>query len=339
MVGGGLPGGLTLNPNTGEISGTPNGDGPFTFTIQATAVGGCAGTITYTMTTWAQQSVCGQSFDGVIQPNLPVSWVSTATGGLSPWVTTVVNSDAGANTAQAGSATTIGTTQLVTPNYSVAPTAQQMRFRTAFNLEDEGVGSTIGRDGMVLEISINGGAFQDIIDAGGSFVTGGYNKAISMSFGSPLSGRMAWSGLSNGTTSNPAYITTTVNMPPASYNQLVRMRWVVATDSANSASGDAGVRVDTILGTACTATAAAVSVSGRVMNPYNQGLVNAIVTLADETGAIRTARTSSFGYYTFDGVPAGRTYIARVDSRRYTFDAQVVQVFDNLTDVDFVGRE
>ncbi len=33
-------------------------------------------------------------------------------------------------------------------------------------------------DGMVLEISIAGGAFQDILAAGGSFVSGGYNSTI-----------------------------------------------------------------------------------------------------------------------------------------------------------------
>ncbi|MBL0129938.1 MAG: hypothetical protein IPP43_01460 [Chitinophagaceae bacterium] len=36
-------------------------------------------------------------------------------------------------------------------------------------------------DGGVLEISINGGAYQDILAAGGSFVAGGYSGDISAS--------------------------------------------------------------------------------------------------------------------------------------------------------------
>jgi len=50
---------------------------------------------------------------------------------------------------------------------------------------------TTGFDGMVLEISVNGGPFQDILAAGGSFVTGGYNRTISPSFNSPIAGRQA----------------------------------------------------------------------------------------------------------------------------------------------------
>ena len=53
-------------------------------------------------------------------------------------------------------------------------------------------------DGMVLEISINGGAYADIITAGGTFVTGGYTGPISTAFASPIGGRNAWNGNSGG---------------------------------------------------------------------------------------------------------------------------------------------
>lgn len=213
----------------------------------------------------------------------------------------------------------------------------QMTFRNAFNLEDAGAASQIGYDGMVLEISINGQPFQDIIDAGGSFVEGGYNKTISNQFGSPISGRSAWSGLSGGTVGVPAYISTTVNMPPASMGQAVRIRWVVVTDSAGTANGDAGVRVDTVFGTACHTTAAGVTIGGRVMTPNGQGISNAVVTITDGDGVLRTARTSSFGYYRFEEIQSGRTYMLRVESRNYTFSPMVLNVVDNLTDVDFTG--
>ena len=41
----------------------------------------------------------------------------------------------------------------------------------------------------MLEISIGGGAFQDILAAGGSFVTGGYNVTISTCCSNPIAGR------------------------------------------------------------------------------------------------------------------------------------------------------
>jgi len=54
-------------------------------------------------------------------------------------------------------------------------------------------------DGGVLEISIGGGAFTDVIAAGGSFVAGGYNGTISTSFSilSPVARRGAGTPLAS----------------------------------------------------------------------------------------------------------------------------------------------
>lgn len=190
---------------------------------------------------------------------------------------------------------------------------------------------------MVLEISINGQPFQDIVDAGGSFVTGGYNKVISNQFGSPLSGRAAWSGLSGGTVAVPAYITTTVNLPASANGQIVKLRWLVASDNGGVALGDQGVRVDSVIGAACSTTAAAASISGRVLIETGQSLINATVSISDSDGFVRTARSSSFGYYRFDDIPVGRNYILTVDSRHYSFNPMFINVMDSLTDVDLVG--
>jgi hypothetical protein len=86
-------------------------------------------------------------------------------------------------------------------------------------------------------------------------------------------------------------------------------------------------------------TAAGVEVSGRVLNPDGRGLRNATVSITDSSGAIRTATTSTFGYYRFDDVEVGGSYVMAVESRRYRFAPRVVQVFDNLSDVDFTGQE
>jgi len=252
-------------------------------------------------------------------------------------VTSNVNSDSPANNANAVSATTVGTTELVTPSYPVSPGSLQLTFRNAFNLEDAGSASQTGFDGMVLEISINGSPFQDVVDAGGSFVTGGYNKVISTQFGSPISGRSAWSGLSGGTVTVPAYITTTVNLPASANGQIVKLRWLVASDSNGVALGDQGVRIDSVIGAACSTTAAGVSISGRVRIDTGQSLVNAIVTISDGDNFVRTARSSSFGYYNFDNIPAGRNYMLKVDSRHYNFNPLFINVVDNLTEVDFIG--
>jgi hypothetical protein len=192
---------------------------------------------------------------------------------------------------------------------------------------------------MVLEISINGFPYQDIIEAGGSWVTGGYNRTISGGFGSPIGGRQAWSGLSGGTPEMPGYITTTVNFPPTANGQIVQLRWRVVTDGSVVASGVHGGWIDSITNVSCVPTSAGVDVSGRVMTPDGRGLRNATVTMTDLHGNVRTAVTSSFGYYRFEGVPVGDSYVMAVNSRLYRFTPRVVQVTDTLTDVDFIGLE
>jgi PKD repeat protein len=88
-----------------------------------------------------------------------------------------------------------------------------------------------GFDGGVLEIKIGDADFTDIIAAGGSFITGGYNHTLSSSSGNPLGGRPAWTGTSSG------YITTTVNLPSAAIGQLVQFKWRCGSDVTVSGSG------------------------------------------------------------------------------------------------------
>ena len=82
-----------------------------------------------------------------------------------------------------------------------------------------------------MEISIGGGGFTDIIDAGGSFVTNGYTETISTCCLNPLAGRLAWSGNSGG------FITTIVNLPAAAAGQIVQFRWRFGTDEGTGAGG------------------------------------------------------------------------------------------------------
>jgi hypothetical protein len=133
-----------------------------------------------------------------------------------------------------------GNTELVTPPIAVPADGGILTFQNLFNME-------AGFDGMVLEISINGGAFADIVTAGGSFVTGGYTHTISMDFGNPIAGHRAWSGLSGGTTAAPTYVTTTVNLPATADRQNIQLKWRAATDNKTVAEGVSGVRIDDIL--------------------------------------------------------------------------------------------
>ena len=84
-------------------------------------------------------------------------------------------------------------------------------------------------------------------------------------------------------------------------------------------------------------TAATVTVAGRVLNGQ-RGISRARVTLTDASGSTRSALTNSFGYYSFDEVGAGETYIFSVHSKRYSFATQVVTVTKDLTELNFTAQ-
>ena len=85
-------------------------------------------------------------------------------------------------------------------------------------------------------------------------------------------------------------------------------------------------------------TAASVAIWGRVLTANGSGLRNAIVMLTDTHGVTRTALTSAFGYYRFDDVQTGGTYIISVSSKRYQFATRSVSVSDDLTDFDLIAE-
>ncbi len=86
-------------------------------------------------------------------------------------------------------------------------------------------------------------------------------------------------------------------------------------------------------------TAATVSLAGRVLNSSGSGVRGAMVTLTDMRGIQRTALTNAFGYYTFDNVPSGMSYMMRASARRFTFGTKLLSVTDSLADVDFVDGQ
>ncbi len=82
-------------------------------------------------------------------------------------------------------------------------------------------------------------------------------------------------------------------------------------------------------------SAASVTVSGKVSQSGGNGISQATVRFTDGDGIVRTARTSSFGYFQFEEVEVGQTYIFEVSARRYIFAPQVVTVFENVAGLNF----
>jgi hypothetical protein len=114
---------------------------------------------------------------------------------------------------------------------------------------------------------------------------------------------------------------------------------------------DAGSLLDpeVVIGSICgwgiqflQTTAAGVSLSGRVMTAEGSGIRNArVVVTGNSLPEPRIATTGSFGYFSFDGLTAGETYVVTVNSQRYTFQvpSRVYTLVDNIVDADFVANE
>ncbi|MFZ9387821.1 MAG: proprotein convertase P-domain-containing protein [Chitinophagaceae bacterium] len=170
---------------------------------------------------------CSQNFDGVTAPALPAGWSATvgaSCANTARWATSAAAFVSAPNAAFVNDPNCISDEYLNTPAYNITSASSQLSFSRNIQLESN-------FDGMVLEISINGGPFTDILAAGGSFASGGYNGTISNSFGSPIAGRQAWTGNSGG------FQTTLVNLPAAANGQSVVFRFRRATDSSVSNVG------------------------------------------------------------------------------------------------------
>lgn len=83
--------------------------------------------------------------------------------------------------------------------------------------------------------------------------------------------------------------------------------------------------------------AAQVSIGGRVFTSSGNAIGNAVVSIADLDGNVRSARTGSFGYFYFDGLDGGRTYVVTVTAKGRSFTDRVVMPFDDVTDLDFIS--
>ena len=180
----------------------------------------------------ANAQFCPQNFDGVAAPALPAGWTAAVlTGTVSPWVTSTTVPDTSPNTTFAADVSGVTDNTLISPATPVTAANFQFYFRHSYITE-----STF--DGGVLEISIDGGVFTDLVVAGGVFSVGGYNATISSSFMSPIAGRMAWSGNSGG------FITTGVTLPAAALGHAVAVRWRATSDTS---VGSTGWSVDSIV--------------------------------------------------------------------------------------------
>jgi|GEM_PF-903916 len=256
-----------------------------------------------------------ENFDGVAAPTLPAGWTTARTSvaaNTAPlWVTSITLRDTLPNSAFGAGATVASESTLTSPVIAVpnAPgvgghAGVQMEFKLLYNTE-------FFFDGGVLEISVNGGAFQEITAAGGSFEAGGYNAVIADT-DSVLTGKAAWTGNSGG------FITSKVNLPPSAFGQNAQLRWHAVYDSGTSPTGG-GLRVDTIsiyastricCGGACTLTC-----PPNISKSNDPGVCGAAATFAAATETGNCGGVITSDHNSGDVFPVGTTAVTFTDTR------------------------
>jgi uncharacterized repeat protein (TIGR01451 family) len=224
------------------------------------------GAVTFNFPLGKPVTALSENFDSATAPALPVGWTSAVFSNAANWVSSSAAKDAGTLSAFATEPDTPGVADLISPVIPIVTPTAQLVFRHYYNLETESTYTNLDTayDGGALEIQIGTNAFADIVDAGGSFVTGGYNKTILPTDDNPLDGRRVWSGNSG------AFITTIVNLPQSAAGQTIQLKWRFGTDSGNFYGG-LGWYIDTISlvdGYACCNSSADLAVAQAVsLNP------------------------------------------------------------------------
>ena len=175
----------------------------------------------------------GQNFDAVTPPALPLGWTSTVVGAAttSPGITRAVGySDTGPNTAFLDDTKDYADVSLYSATYTVTSSdIPYITFRHSYFLwtPDASALANGSFNGGVLEISINGGAYVDLVTAGGSFYAGGYNTHLDAGNENPIdqppAGRAVWSGDSGG------FVTTTAIIPASAVGKTIQFRWRLGT--------------------------------------------------------------------------------------------------------------
>jgi hypothetical protein len=187
-----------------------------------------------------------ENFDGP-PPALPAGWTAELVSGDPPtWETTGSTPDGGnGNNLFVDDQKAVSEKRVVSRDITINSASSVLSFRNNYNTEYDPPPAEVFWDGYVLDISTDGGGtYNDVIAAGGTFVSGAYTGELTGVAENPLAGRMAWCGSSGG------YIDTVINLPASLNGQTIKLRFVMGTDQAAARPG-AHVDVLTITNASC----------------------------------------------------------------------------------------
>jgi len=172
---------------------------------------------------WAEQLEAGAE-----------GWTHGATTGFDAWTLSSAQSHSASHAFLAPGAAARTDSTLVSPAISLPSTAANLRLTFWHNHDFQP-----GKDGGVLEFSINGGTWFDVTSSGSgaAFASGGYTSSLQNTGPpagrNPLGSRKAWSGSSAGWTEVAVDLADAVKYA----GKTLRIRWRLGSDSSTSSIG------------------------------------------------------------------------------------------------------
>lgn len=182
-----------------------------------------------------------------------------------------------------------------------------------------------------------------------------------VSFGADTTGGVA--SMTVNTVTHPGRIAVVMDIPgngvlPAGVRELVTVQFTVLVTPAVTLITPVGIPgpppTDNIVGnfddsaelptvftggnlTILGPTAAAVTLGGQVFSSTGRDLGKVAITLTDTDGNVRTTLSNPFGFYSFEDVIVGRTYVIHAQAKGYTFQPQAVTINDQVTNLNLIA--
>ena len=242
-----LPTGGVTRPGPAQNFGTLPADGTivarqFNFTVSPTTKCGENTVLTFRLHDGATrledltillrsgevQYALRENFDSVTAPSLPDAWTTSSTPNHQLWRTSTARARSAQNALFTPAPIQVGENEVVSPAFHVNTPNAELTFSNWYELETTFLRNRL-YDGIVLELRYGRGRWQDIVAAGGSFVTGGYDGVIDACCSNPLARREGWSGRS-GINQTSEFITTKAKLPPTAAGRDVQLRWRLGSD-------------------------------------------------------------------------------------------------------------
>jgi len=160
-------------------------------------------------------------------------------------------------------------------------------------------------------------------------VTGTYTNVPSLAFATPDT---ATAGAKNGNAAaDRTALSSTVSGLSIPNGATFWIRW----NDTDATGADDGLAVDDFSLTPFMTTAATVPIGGRVLDSNGRGVRGARVVLSMPDGNTVMTSTNAFGYYRFESVQSGGSYVVHASVRGLSFASKIVTVNDAVADLDF----